>query len=228
MITAVKICGLKTAVMLDVAIAAGADYVGLVFYPRSPRHVELLAAARLADGARGRSQIVALVVDADDAALDSIVQDVRPDWLQLHGSESPERVAAIKARSKLKIIKAVKVATSADALTALDFTGAADLILFDAKPPPALAGALPGVLAGALPGGNGLAFDWRLLDAVRDRVPYMLSGGLHPDNVAAAIQATGAVSVDVSSGVESSPGEKDANLIRAFIRSAKGSVSEEG
>ena len=209
----VKICGLKTAAMLDVALEAGADYVGLVFFGRSPRNVGLADAAVLADRARGRSQIVALTVDADDAAIDAIVSQVRPDWLQLHGGETPARVAAVKARSGVRIIKAIKVATASDAATALDFSAASDLILFDAKAPPAL--------AGALPGGNGLSFDWQTLDGVKDRVRYMLSGGLHPGNVAVAIRATGATAVDVSSGVESAPGEKDANLIRAFIRSAK-------
>jgi phosphoribosylanthranilate isomerase len=209
---AVKICGLKTAELLDVALAAGADYVGLVFYGRSPRNVTLRDAAVLADRARGRSQIVALTVDADDAAIAAISAQVRPDWLQLHGRETPARVGQIKARSGAKIIKAIKVATVFDAAYALDFTDA-DLILFDALPPPAL--------AGALPGGNGLSFDWQTLNDVKHRVRYMLSGGLNPANVAAAIRATGCTSVDVSSGVESAPGEKDANLIRAFVRSAK-------
>jgi phosphoribosylanthranilate isomerase len=211
----VKICGLKTTAILDVALDARADYVGLVFFSRSPRNVVLADAAMLADRARGRSQIVALVVDADDAAIDAITTQVRPDWLQLHGSETPARVAAIKVRTGTNIIKAIKVAAARDVATALEFT-AADLILFDAKAPPAL--------AGALPGGNGLSFDWATLADVKDRVRYMLSGGLHPGNVAEAIRATGCTAVDVSSGVESAPGEKDANLIRQFIRSAKTTV----
>ena len=209
----VKICGLKSADMLDVALEAGADYVGLVFFGRSPRNVTLEDASALAARARGRSQIVALIVDADDSTIDAIVNQVRPDWLQLHGDENPMRVAAIKARSATKLIKAIKVATPADAATALTFTSVADLILFDAKP--------PAVVANALPGGNGLAFDWQTLAGVKDRVRYMLSGGLHPGNVADAIRATGTLAVDVSSGVESAPGVKDANLIRQFIRSAK-------
>jgi phosphoribosylanthranilate isomerase len=213
MLVEVKICGLKTAAMLDVALEARADYVGLVFFGRSPRNVALSDAAVLADRARGRSQIVALVVDADDAAIDAIVRQVRPEWLQLHGNETPARVAAVRVRSGAKVIKAIKVASAADAASALEFATAADLILFDAKAPPAL--------AGALPGGNGLSFDWQTLAGVKDRVRYMLSGGLHPGNVAEAIRATGTTAVDVSSGVESAPGEKDANLIREFIRSAK-------
>jgi phosphoribosylanthranilate isomerase len=211
----VKICGLKTAAMLDVALEARADYVGLVFFARSPRNVNVLAAAGLADRARGRSQIVALIVDADDAAIDTIMSDVRPDWLQLHGDETTARVAEIKVRTGAKLMKAVKVASAVDAAAALQFSTVADLILFDAKAPAAL--------AGALPGGNGLAFDWQMLASVKDRVRYMLSGGLHPGNVAAAIRATGTLAVDVSSGVESAPGEKDANLIRSFIRSARDS-----
>jgi phosphoribosylanthranilate isomerase len=211
----VKICGLKTVAMLDVALEARAEYVGLVFFGRSPRNIALSDAAVLADRARGRSQIVALMVDADDAAIDAITAQVRPDWLQMHGSETPARVAAIKARTGTNIIKAINVATASDAATALEFT-AADLILFDAKAPPAL--------PGALPGGNGLSFDWATLADVKERVRYMLSGGLHPGNVADAIRATGTTAVDVSSGVESAPGEKDANLIRQFIRSAKTAV----
>lgn len=213
MAVGVKICGLKSAEMVDVALAAGADYVGLVFFNRSPRNVGVDDAAMLAARARGRSQIVALIVDADDTAIDTIVHMVRPDWLQLHGDESPVRVADIKTRSATKIIKAIKVASLADAATALTYLSAADLILFDAK--------APVTLAGALPGGNGLSFDWQTLAGIKDRVAYMLSGGLHPGNVADAIRATGAAAVDVSSGVESAPGEKDANLIRQFIRSAK-------
>jgi phosphoribosylanthranilate isomerase len=213
----VKICGLKTTEMLDAALEAHADYIGLVFFSRSPRNVALTDAAALARRARGRSQIVALIVDADDAAIDAVTAEVRPDWLQLHGNESPARVRAIKALTGTRIIKAIKVATASDAATALEFITAADLILFDAKAPSAS--------LGALPGGNGLAFDWQMLDGIKDRVRYMLSGGLHPGNVANAIRATGATAVDVSSGVESAPGEKDANLIREFVRSAKAGVT---
>jgi phosphoribosylanthranilate isomerase len=209
----VKICGLTDGDTLDIALDHGADYVGLVFFPRSPRHLELSAAAALAARARGRAQIVALVVDAEDAAIDRIVAEIEPDWLQLHGSETPARVAAIKNRSRCRIIKAIKVASPADAATALTFATTADLILFDAKAPPAL--------PGALPGGNGLVFDWQALTGVKDQVRYMLSGGLHPGNVADAIRVTGATSVDVSSGVESAPGQKDARLIRDFLRSVK-------
>ena len=207
----VKICGLKTAATMQAALDAGADYVGLVFYPPSPRNVTLEAAGDLADLARDRAKIVALVVDADDGLIDRIMPWIAPDVLQLHGSENPARVAEIKRRTGCAVMKAIKVETASDAAHALDYAGIADLILFDAKAPK---GAL-------LPGGNGIAFDWTALDDVKDKVAYMLSGGLTPATVADAIRRTGATRVDVSSGVESSPGEKDETLIRAFIANAK-------
>ena len=184
--------------------------VGLVFFPPSPRNISVAEAAPLANYARGFAAIVALTVDADDALLARIVSEVNPDMLQLHGSESPERVAAIRARWGKPVMKAVKVETRQDAALAQAYKEVADLILFDAKPP-----------KGAdRPGGHGATFDWRLLDVVRNQVPFMLSGGLTPANVADAIQATGATVVDVSSGVESSPGIKSPDLIRQFIRAA--------
>ena len=206
----VKICGLSTPEAMESALAARADLVGLVFFPPSPRNVSVAEAVPLADFARGFSAIVALVVDADDALIDRIVGEVNPDLLQLHGTEPPERVADIRARWGKPVMKAIKVTTSSDAAVALAYKRAADLILFDAKPPK---GAI-------LPGGNGVAFDWAVLSDVREQVPFMLSGGLTPDNVAAAIAATGATVVDVSSGVESSPGVKNPDLIRRFIRAA--------
>ncbi len=207
----VKICGLKSQAQMAVALDAGADYVGLVFFAQSPRNVALAVAAPLAVQARGRAKVVALVVDANDALITSIVREVGPDILQLHGSETPARVAEIKRRSGCTVMKVIKVETAADAARAIDYAGIADLILFDAKAPE---GAL-------LPGGNGVAFDWTTLDDVKDKVPYMLSGGLSPATVADAIRRTGASRVDVSSGVEIRPGEKDAGLIRAFIANAK-------
>ena len=207
----VKICGLRDAATLAAALAAGADYVGFVVFPPSPRHIEPAAARELVAASRGRAMAVALVVDADDARLDQIMREMAPDMLQLHGSEPPARVAEIRARYGRPVMKAIKVETADDAARALDYRLAADLILFDAKAP-----------AGAtLPGGNGIAFDWRALLAVRSQVPFMLSGGLTPQNVAAAIQLTGATRVDVSSGVESRPGEKDPARIAAFIKAAK-------
>jgi phosphoribosylanthranilate isomerase len=217
----VKICGLKTEAALLAALEGGADYVGFVFHAASPRHLSLEAARVLADVARGRAKIVALLVDPDDARVTSVVRAVAPDILQLHGAESPERVAAIARLAKLPVMKAIKVDDPADAETARGYSGIAQLILFDAKAPEGR--------AGALPGGNGVAFDWRALEAVRGKFPYMLAGGLTPANVAEAIRLTGAGAVDVSSGVEVRPGEKDPDLIRRFLRAAKtakqGSVS---
>lgn len=211
MTIAVKICGINTEAALDAALDSGADYLGLVFFPRSPRHISFETAAQLASRARGQASIVALTVDAGDAALAEIVARVEPDVLQLHGGESPERVREVGARFNLPTIKAIKVETRADAESARGYAGAASLILFDAKPS----------RAGALPGGNGLPFDWRVLDGIRDEVPFMLSGGLTPDNVTEAIRVTGASAVDVSSGVEVRPGEKGLELIRRFLRAAK-------
>jgi len=209
----VKICGLKTPEALQAALAARADLIGFVFYPPSPRSLAPEVAAELAELARGRATIVALIVDADDATIERIVRTVAPDMLQLHGSETPERVAEISRRWGKPTIKAIKVETAEDAVRALAYEGIASLILFDAK--------APKDLAGALPGGNGLAFDWHLIDGVKDRVPFMLSGGLTPENVGAAIAATGATLVDVSSGVETGPGVKSTDLIRRFIAAAR-------
>ncbi len=210
----VKICGLSTPATMDAALDAGADLVGLVFFPKSPRHVDIAAAAALADRARGRAEIVALVVDADDALLASIMQHVKPDVLQLHGRETPERAKEIRQRFGTRVWKVIGVETAADATRAHDYDEAADLILFDAKAPK----------GAAHPGGNGVTFNWRLLDGVKG-MPYILSGGLTADNVAAAIAATGAVAVDVSSGVESAPGVKDPARIAAFIHAAKSARS---
>jgi phosphoribosylanthranilate isomerase len=210
--TKVKICGLRTEEALEAALAGGADYVGLVFFPPSPRNITPEAAKPLAALARGRAKIVALLVDPDDALIEAVVAAVDPDLLQLHGEESPGRVAEVRGRWGKPVMKAVKVANARDAQAALDYAEAADLILFDARAPK----------DATRPGGHGAAFDWTLLDGVKGRVPFMLSGGLTPDNVAEAIRITGAPMVDVSSGVERSPGEKDPELIRRFLRMAKG------
>ena len=207
----VKICGLTTPSAIQAAIDAGADHVGLVFFEKSPRNVSFESAAELSDLARDRAKIVALVVDASDDLIDQIMPWIAPDIIQLHGSETPARAAEIKRRTGAQIMKVIKVETAADAAHALDFAGVADLILFDAKPPK----------EADRPGGNGVVFDWSALDDVKGKVSYMLSGGLTPATVAAAIRATGATRVDVSSGVESAPGQKDADLIRAFIANAK-------
>jgi phosphoribosylanthranilate isomerase len=208
----VKICGIKSADIMRAALDAGADDVGLVFFSKSPRNVTLDEAGVLADIARGRARVVALTVDADTALLDAIVTQVKPDLLQFHGNETPAHCREVKFRWKTPIMKAIGVATADDAKRALAYDRmAAELILFDAKPPQ----------DATLPGGNGLAFDWSLIEAVARRMPYMLSGGLTPANVAKAIEVTGCDAVDVSSGVEIAPGIKDAALIRAFISAAK-------
>lgn len=209
----VKICGLKTEAALEAALAAGADYVGLVFHAQSPRNLDLATARRLAEKARGRAKIVALLVDPDDARVGEIVATLAPDLIQLHGNETPQRVGEIARLSARPVMKAVKVATAADAQAALGYRGVADLVLFDAK--------APEDRAGALPGGNGVAFDWQVLQGVRGKLPFMLAGGLTPVNVGEAIRLTGATAVDVSSGVESRPGEKDVELIRRFLHAAK-------
>lgn len=213
MTISVKICGISTEEALEAAISAGADYAGFVFFPKSPRNVSIARAQILASQARDRIKTVALIVNADDEAVSEIVAGVRPDFLQLHGDETPQRVAAIKALSGARIIKAVKVASPADIVAAADYESAADILLFDAPPPN----------PSALPGGNGVPFDWTWLNAASLRANFMLSGGLNSDNVWTAVRRSGATAVDVSSGVESSPGKKDAALIRTFIEAAKSS-----
>ena len=213
----VKICGLRTRAALDAALEAGTDYVGFVFFPKSPRNLPLAEAADLSRRARekGKVQVVALVVEPSDRFVDEIMRDVAPDVLQLHGKESPARAGEIARRTKAKVWKAVSVASSADAEAAQLFMApgdGADVILFDAKPP-----ADPE----SLPGGNGLAFDWRILEGIKGRHAFALAGGLTPENVAAAIRLTGAALVDVSSGVETAPGVKDPELIRRFLQAAK-------
>jgi phosphoribosylanthranilate isomerase len=209
--TRVKICGIRTAEAMAVALDAGADDVGLVFFPPSPRNIDLATARVLAHQARGRARIVALTVDADDALLADIIEAIGPGLLQLHGSETPDRVSEIRRRHGIPVMKAIKVATSEDAVEALAFAEGAELVLFDARPP-----------KGAdRPGGHGAVFDWHALGAVKNKVPYMLSGGLTPENVGEAIRSTGARAVDVSSGVESAPGVKDATRIRAFITAVR-------
>jgi phosphoribosylanthranilate isomerase len=211
MSTQVKICGLKTEAALEAALAHGADYVGLVFFPPSPRSIDPEKAKPLAVKARGRAKVVALLVDPEDALIEAVVKLVEPDMLQLHGEETAERAVAVRRRWDLPVIKAIKVATANDARLALNYRAMVDYILFDARPPE----------GASRPGGHGAAFDWSLLNGVKEHVPYILSGGLTPDNVADAIRATRAPIVDVSSGVESSPGEKDLALIQRFLQAAK-------
>ena len=208
MSVSIKFCGLSRVEDVVAAADAGARYVGFVFFPKSPRNVTPDEARLLAVEVPVGVAKVALVVDADDAFLDEITLKVPLDILQLHGKESPERVAQIKARYGLPVMKAVGIADAED-LPQLDvYAQVADQILVDAKPPK----------TGALPGGNGLAFDWRLIANRRWPVPWILAGGLTPENVALAVQMTGARQVDLSSGVESSVGVKDAGLMRAFAQ----------
>ncbi|WP_341211409.1 phosphoribosylanthranilate isomerase [uncultured Limimaricola sp.] len=207
----VKICGLSDRAGLDAAVAAGARYVGFVFFAKSPRAVTVEQAATLAIEVPPGIAKVALVVDVDDATLDEIVTRVPLDMLQLHGREIPERVAEIRARHGLPVMKAVGVASEADLPMLEAYAAVADQILVDAKAPK----------GAALPGGNGLAFDWRLIAGRRWPVPWMLAGGLTPDNLAEAVAKTGARQVDVSSGVESAPGVKDETRIRAFLDAAR-------
>jgi phosphoribosylanthranilate isomerase len=206
----VKICGLRSPADVSAAAQAGAAYGGFVFFPRSPRHVSLDEARALAAAAPPGLRRVALTVDADDDTLAGIVAAVPLDWLQLHGSESPNRVAEVRARFGLPVMKALGVAEAAD-LVGLDrFAEVADQLLIDAKP----------TREAVLPGGNGLSFDWRLIAGRDWTVPWMLAGGLTPDNVAEAIRLTGARQVDVSSGVEGAPGVKDHGKIAAFVAAA--------
>lgn len=208
--TIIKICGLSSPRTLEATIAAGADMAGFVFFEKSPRHIDLETARTLGLLAQGRIRKVALTVDADDATLDAIAADLAPDMMQLHGKESPARVADVKARFGLPVIKAIGVATTQDIEAARAYEGAADILLFDAKPAP----------NASVPGGAGVSFDWNLLRNI-GAANWMLSGGLDPENVAEAIRCTGAPAVDVSSGVERERGVKDASRIREFIAAAR-------
>ena len=207
--TEIKICGLSDEEGVDAALDAGADFVGFNFFPPSPRYVALDGAVRLAARARGRARVVAVVVDADDALLSAIATALRPDFLQLHGSETPQRVAAVRFLAGVPVVKALGISDRAD-LAAID-RYEADRFLLDAKPP----------RDASRPGGNATAFDWTLLDGFSCRRPWLLAGGLSAENVAAALAATGALGVDVSSGVESAPGRKDPALIHAFVRAVR-------
>ncbi|MFN3292547.1 MAG: phosphoribosylanthranilate isomerase [Gemmobacter sp.] len=206
----VKVCGLRTVADMAAVAAAGAAYAGLVFFPPSPRNLTIAQARDLALQAPPGLAKVALTVDADDALLEAILAEVPVDILQLHGRETPDRVAQVRARFGLPVMKAVGVGSEADLPALEDFGAVADMLLVDAKAPK----------GAALPGGNGLAFDWRLIAGRRWSCPWMLAGGLTPDNVAEALRLTGARQLDVSSGVESAPGVKDPARIDAFCRAA--------
>ena len=210
MATSVKICGVNSQEALSVALHAGADMVGFVFYEPSPRFIGLDTARQFARHCRDRAEVVALTVDAPDATLEAILRRVGPAYLQLHGQESPERVVEIQEKYGVSVIKALGVAEAAD-LALVEAYSDADALLIDAKPPK---GAL-------LPGGNGVAFDWGLVRDFSPRKPWLLSGGLTAENVGEAIRASGARAVDVSSGVESAPGVKNPLRIAAFIAAAR-------
>ena len=209
----IKICGIKTHEALQAALEAGADYFGLVFYGPSPRNVTQADARNLVEAAGGGAKSVALLVDPSDEDVRRLSEAVAPDYIQLHGQETPARVAEIGQLCGRPLIKAVHIAEPGDSDAAAAFAGLADIILYDAKP--------AADASDQLPGGNGVPFDWRLLSGIKERDSFMLSGGLSPDNVAQAIGATHAPMVDVSSGVERAPGEKDPDLIRQFIERAK-------
>ena len=207
----VKICGLSTRETLDAALEAGADMVGFVFFPPSPRHLSLEAARELGRQAKGRAAKVALTVDADDATLANIVEALRPDLLQLHGKETVARCATSSRNSALPVMKAIAVETAADLAALPGYAGVADRILFDARAPK----------DATRPGGLGAVFDWHVLENLDLKMPFMVSGGLTAGNVAEAVRVTRAGGVDVSSGVESAPGVKDPEMIRHFIRAAR-------
>ena len=207
----VKICGLSTRETLEVALEAGADMVGFVFFPPSPRHLSLEAARELGRQAKGIATKVALTVDADDATLENIVETLRPDLLQLHGKETIARVRDIKAKFSLPVMKVIAVETAVDLAVLPGYASVADRILFDARAPK----------GATRPGGLGAVFDWHVLAKLELQLPYLVSGGLTADNVAEAVRVTRAGGVDVSSGVESAPGIKDPEMIRHFIRAAR-------
>lgn len=208
MVLDIKICGLKTPDAVAAALDGGATHIGFIFFPKSPRHIIPQKAAGLRDAVTGRALAVAVTVDADNETLDEIVEAVKPDILQLHGHETPERVAFIKARYGLPVMKAFSVREASDLAAIADYQGIADRFLFDAKPPK----------GSDLPGGNGVSFDWELLAALDADIDYMLSGGLNADNIAEALHKTQAPGIDISSGVERAPGEKDVRLIENFFR----------
>jgi phosphoribosylanthranilate isomerase len=210
---AAKICGLSSEAAIEAAVAGGAAYVGFVFYPPSPRAVSPARAGELCALAPAEVQRVALFVDADDAAIDAVLDAAPIDILQFHGAETPQRVADVKRRFGRKVMKAIAVAGPDDVAAASLYEGVADLLLFDAKPPRR---------PDALPGGNGLAFDWQLIAGRQRRLPWMLSGGLTAALLPEAVRISGAKAVDVSSGVETAPGQKDPDKIRAFLEVARG------
>ena len=210
----VKICGINSAAAADAVLRAGADFGGLVFFAKSPRNLSLEQGKMLAERMRGRVRLAALVVDDSDAALAAIASQVKPDFFQLHGQETPERAAQIRSRFGIPIIKAIPVSEAADLAKATAYDDVVEMFLFDAVP---AAGA-------SRPGGHGAAFDWRILEGRTFERPWFLAGGLNPENIARAIAVSGATMVDVSSGVESAPGVKSSDRIADFVAAAKQTV----
>ncbi|MCM2396563.1 phosphoribosylanthranilate isomerase [Rhizobium sp. S95] len=213
----IKICGLTTAEAVDRAVERGASHVGFIFFGKSPRNIEPDIAGKLADRVRGRAKIVAVTVDADNDDLDEIIALLKPDILQFHGKESPERMLTVKAVTGLPIMKAFSIREPDDLKRVEPYIGIADRFLFDAKPP----------VGSDLPGGNGVTFDWSLLRTLDASVDYMLSGGLNKDNIADALRETGARGIDVSSGVESAPGVKDLHKMDEFFAAVEGASIRE-
>lgn len=212
----IKICGLKSDEAVAAALESGASHIGFIFFEKSPRHISIEEAARLREPARGKALAVAVTVDADDATLDAIVSGMKPDILQLHGHETADRIRELKFRHGLPVIKALSIREASDLDLIEAYVGVADRFLLDAKPP-----------AGAdLPGGNGVAFDWTILTSLDANVDYMLSGGVNAGNIASALRLARPSGVDVSSGVESAPGEKDPEKIRAFFRAVRAITNE--
>jgi phosphoribosylanthranilate isomerase len=212
----VKICGLSTPETLDASLDAGADMVGFVFFPPSPRHLQFDVARALGERVRGRAQKVALTVDADDAFLQSVIEALKPDIVQLHGAEPVRQLEAIRRKFGLPVMKAVPIAGKDDLERIAAYAAAADRLLFDARAP----------REATRPGGLGNTFDWRLLENVRAAVPFMLSGGLDVGNVSEALRITRAAGIDVSSGVERAPGVKDVDKITAFVRAARAAAAQ--
>ncbi|KXG85548.1 phosphoribosylanthranilate isomerase [Agrobacterium bohemicum] len=212
----IKICGLTSADAIERAVRRGASHIGFIFFEKSPRNIEPDIAGKLADAVRGSVKIVAVTVDAGNDELDEIIDLLKPDVLQLHGSESPERVLNVKAVYGLPVIKAFSIRDDDDLARIDPYIGIADKFLFDAKPPK----------GSDLPGGNGVSFDWTLLRSLDESVDYMLSGGLNKDNIAAALAETGARGIDASSGVERSPGIKDLAMIDAFFDAVRSAGSK--
>ncbi len=212
----VKICGLSTPDTLDAALEAGADMVGFVFFPPSPRHLQFDHARTLGARVRGRAQKVALTVDADETFLQAIIEALQPDMLQLHGVESTDQVEALRQAFGLPVMKALPIAVRGDLDRIARYAAVADRLLFDARAP----------RAATRPGGLGNTFDWHLLKDVQTHVPFMLSGGLDAGNVREALRITGASAIDVSSGVERAPGVKDIDKIKAFVRAARNAAAQ--